>query len=53
MKFTIQQAFRSGKFVTGFSILATILVFILVYPLVVPGAPLEIIGQGTFFEPGM
>ncbi len=53
MKFTIQQAFRSGKFVTGFSILATILVFILVYPLVVPGAPLEIIGQGTFFEPGI
>jgi peptide/nickel transport system permease protein len=53
MKFTIQQAFRSGKFITGFSILATILLIILIYPLVVQIPPLTIMGQGTFFEPGI
>ncbi len=53
MKFTIQQAFRSGKFITGFSILTTILLILVVYPLFVPDPPLAIIGQGTFFEPGI
>ena len=53
MKHTIQQAFRSGKFVTGFSILVTILAVVLIYPLVVRDSPLSIIGQGTFFEPGI
>lgn len=53
MKFTIQQAFRSGKFITGFSILTTILLILVVYPFIVPDPPLAIIGQGTFFEPGI
>lgn len=53
MKYLLQQAFRSGKFVFGFSIFATILLIVLIYPLVIPDPPLEIIGQGTFFEPGI
>lgn len=53
MKYVIQQAFRSGKFITGFTIFASILLVVLVYPLVVREPPLAIIGQGTFFEPGL
>ncbi len=53
MKFTIQQAFRSGKFVTGFSIFVAILLVVLVYPLIIKDPPLTIIGRGTFFEPGI
>jgi peptide/nickel transport system permease protein len=53
MKYLLRQVFRSGKFVTGFSILAAILLIVIIYPLVVPDHPLEIIGQGTFFEPGI
>jgi peptide/nickel transport system permease protein len=53
MKHTIQQVFRSGKFVVGFVILMSILLFVIIYPLVIPDAPLEIIGQGTFFPPGI
>ncbi len=53
MKHLLQQISRSGKFVAGFSIFATILLIVLIYPLVVPDPPLEIIGQGTFFEPGI
>jgi peptide/nickel transport system permease protein len=53
MKFTIQQAFRSRKFITGFTIFATVLLVVLVYPLIVRDSPLAIIGQGTFFEPGI
>ena len=53
MKHTLQQAFRSGKFVTGFAILASILLVVVIYPLIVPTPPLAIIGQGTFFEPGL
>ena len=53
MKHLFQQAFRSGKFNVGFSIFATIVLFVLIYPLIVPDPPLEIIGQGTFFEPGI
>lgn len=52
MKNTIQQVFRSPRFVVGFTILMTILITITVYPLVVPGSPLEMIGLGTFFKPG-
>ena len=52
MKHTLQQVFRSGKFVVGFAILMTILLFVIVYPLVIPDAPLAILGQGTFFPPG-
>lgn len=53
MKYLLRQIFRSGKFVVGFSILAAILLVVLIYPLLVPDHPLEIIGQGTFFEPGI
>ena len=53
MKHTIQQVFHSPKFVVGFSIFMAILLTVLVYPLLVPGDPLEIIGQGTFFPPGV
>ena len=53
MKYLIQQIFQSGKFVAGFSIFAAILLIVLVYPLVIPDPPLEIIGQGTFFAPGI
>ena len=53
MKHLLNQIFQSGKFVAGFSIFAAILLVVLVYPLIIPDPPLEIIGQGTFFEPGI
>ncbi|MFN8469673.1 MAG: ABC transporter permease [Caldilineaceae bacterium] len=53
MLHTFRQAFKSGKFVTGFAIFATIVLVVLVYPLVIRDQPLQIIGQGTFFEPGI
>ncbi|MBU1662665.1 MAG: ABC transporter permease [Chloroflexi bacterium] len=53
MKHIIQQVFHSGKFLTGFSIFVTILLIVIVYPLIITDPPLEIIGQGTFFEPGI
>jgi peptide/nickel transport system permease protein len=53
MKHTIQQVFRSGKFLVGFSIFMALVLIVIVYPLFVTSPPLEIIGQGTFFEPGI
>lgn len=53
MQHTLRQIFRSGKFVTGFVILMTLLLITIIYPLVVPHPPLQIIGQGTFFPPGI
>jgi len=53
MKHTIQQVFHSGKFVVGFSIFMALLLMVLVYPLIIKNAPLAIIGQGTFFPPGI
>jgi peptide/nickel transport system permease protein len=53
MKHTLQQIFRSSKFLSGFVIFAVILLITLIYPLVVTGPPLAIIGQGTFFPPGI
>lgn len=53
MKHTLQQVFRSGKFVVGFSIFMAILLTVIVYPLIVTDPPLAIIAQGTFFEPGI
>ena len=53
MKHTLQQIFHSGKFVVGFSILAALLLFVFIYPLFIKDAPLGIIGQGTFFPPGI
>ena len=53
MKHTLKQVFRSGKFVVGFSILMSMLLIVIIYPLFVRYPPLEIIGQGTFFPPGI
>jgi peptide/nickel transport system permease protein len=53
MKHTIQQVFHSGKFLVGFSIFMALLLIVIVYPLFVTDAPLAIIGQGTFFPPGI
>ena len=53
MKHTLQQVFHSPKFVAGFSIFMTILLIVIIYPLVIRDNPLQIIGQGTFFPPGI
>jgi len=53
MKHTLQQVFRSGKFVVGFAIFAAILLIVIVYPLIIKDDPLAIIAQGTFFKPGI
>ena len=52
MKNTLRQVFRSSKFVAGFVIFVAILLLILLYPLIFPGNPLEMIGVGTFAKPG-
>jgi peptide/nickel transport system permease protein len=53
MKHTLRQVFHSGKFVVGFCILMATLFIVFVYPLVIKNPPLQIIGQGTFFPPGI
>ena len=53
MKHTLRQVLRSGKFVVGFCVFAAVLLIVTVYPLIVPAPPLEPIGQGTFFPPGI
>ncbi len=53
MKHTLQQVFRSGKFITGFSIFTALLLIVIFYPLIVKDDPLANIGQGTFFPPGV
>jgi len=53
MKHTLRQVFRSGKFVVGFSVFSAVLLIVIIYPLIVPYPPLEIISQGTFFPPGI
>lgn len=53
MKNTLQQVFHSSKFVVGFCIFAAILLTVIFYPIFVPNAPLQILGQGTFFPPGV
>ncbi len=53
MKHTLRQVFRSGKFLVGFIIFVGLLLFVIIYPLIVRYPPLEIIGQGTFFPPGI
>ena len=52
MKNTIKQLFHSSKFVIGFVIFVAILLTIIIYPLVSPGNPLEMVGIGTFARPG-
>jgi peptide/nickel transport system permease protein len=53
MKHTLKQVFRSSNFVIGFTIFTAIVLTVLIYPLFVTNPPLEIIGQGTFFKPGI
>ena len=53
MKHTIQQVFRSGKFLFGFIIFIALLLTTFLYPLIIKHPPLEIIAQGTFFPPGI
>lgn len=53
MKYTLRQVFRSPKFVIGFSVLMAMVLLVIVYPLFVRQAPLAIVGQGTFFPPGI
>ena len=53
MENTFRQIFHSPKFVTGFVIFTFLIVFLFVYPLFNPGDPLEMIGVGTFAEPGV
>ncbi len=52
MKHTLQQVFRSPKFVTGFVIFMAMVLTVIIYPLIVTTPPLQIVAQGTFFEPG-
>jgi len=53
MKHTLRQVFRSGKFLVGFIIFVALLLIAIVYPLIIKYPPLQIIGQGTFFPPGV
>jgi peptide/nickel transport system permease protein len=53
MKHMIRQVFRSSNFVIGFVIFIALLLTVLIYPLIITDPPLQIIGQGTFFEPGI
>ncbi len=53
MKHTLQQVFHSPNFVIGFAIFMAILLMVIVYPLIITDSPLGIIGQGTFFPPGI
>ncbi|MEW5869923.1 MAG: ABC transporter permease [Chloroflexota bacterium] len=53
MKHLLRQVFHSGKFVVGFIIFVGILLTVIIYPLIITDPPLEIIAQGTFFEPGI
>ncbi len=53
MKHTLKQVFSSTRFVIGFAIFMFILLTVIIYPLFVRTDPLGIIGEGTFFEPGI
>lgn len=52
MKNTLKQVFHSPKFVVGFCIMGILLLTMLIYPLINPGDPLQMIGLGTFAKPG-
>ena len=53
MKHTLKQVFSSTRFVIGFAIFMFILLTVIIYPLFVTTDPLGIIGEGTFFPPGI
>jgi peptide/nickel transport system permease protein len=49
----LQQVFQSTNFIIGFVIFVVLLLMAIIYPLFVTADPLGIIGQGTFFPPGI
>jgi peptide/nickel transport system permease protein len=53
MKHMLRQVFRSGKFLVGFSVFVLVLLIVILYPLFITNAPLQIVSQGTFFPPGI
>ena len=53
MKHLLGQIFRSGKFLFGFVIFIAILLTVLIYPILIPNPPLEIVSRGTFLPPGI
>jgi peptide/nickel transport system permease protein len=53
MNTMVKQAFQSAKFLVGFIIFMIILLTAFIYPVIVRDPPLAILGQGTFFEPGI
>jgi peptide/nickel transport system permease protein len=53
MKHTLRQIFRSSNFLLGFIIFTFLLLVVTIYPILIKHPPLEIIGQGTFFQPGV
>ena len=53
MKNILRQVFHSGKFIVGFCIFSALLLIVIFYPLIITAEPLAIIGQGTFFPPGI
>lgn len=53
MKHIIRQVFSSSNFLVGFIVFVLLLLVVIFYPLFVTYDPLEIIGQGTFFPPGV
>lgn len=57
MKNTLQQVFRSGKFVVGFSIFMFIVLMVIIFPMFIKTPPLGIISQGSsqgsFLPPGL
>jgi peptide/nickel transport system permease protein len=53
MKHILNQVFHSPKFVIGFCIFMFVVLTVIIYPIFVRAKPLTIIGQGTFFPPGI
>jgi len=53
MKRMLKLLLHSGKFMVGFVIFSFILLMVFIYPFVVKDPPLGILGQGTFFPPGI
>lgn len=52
MKNTSKQLLHSPKFVVGAGIFLIIVLVSILYPIISPGNPLEMIGVGTFAKPG-
>lgn len=53
MKHTLRQVFSSTRFVIGFAIFMFLVLTTIIYPIFITAHPLEIIGEGTFFPPGI